>query len=1368
MNTLKIVFVLLISLFQVVALKAAQETGYALKFDGVNDYVEIPSNLKDLGVRNAFTITIWIRTDAIAKRMLLEDGTQWNVGSFYLGVWPQDGEIFARLNTQTHTYANDYIPVPSFAGIWSYIAYTYDGSSMKIYLNGNLVFDSPISGDIINGNRNLRVGFPSDEAFYKGLIDELRVWNIALTHDDILSTINHQLVGNKPGLVGYWSFDEGYGNSAIDLTGKGNNAILGGGSPDSKPEWVISDAPILPFDMVLSENFEDNELDPRISINTVGTFNESPGIKNITELGSTKAFGFGRSTCGANCFMNFVTEFTISLATPTYVSSLSFKEIELYGNWGSQGRIFVDGTPLTGNDFDFGRGPNDGPPDTSRSRYYPVERKVSTIKLQVRDITNESEIFIDDLQIKGTPTFDILPPSPPKNLAIATDENQATLTWTPNTETDLLRYRIYGSTQTPARTFIDSVAAGTATFVDTTMDPNEIHFYRITAVDFSLNESGFSNEVSTFAEKYPDLLVTQVLAPAEVWSGQDLHIEWTVRNMGEEGTDAPRWYDKVYLSKDPVLSAQDGSAISIGSFDNFSYLGANEGYKNACSYTLPRDLSGTYYVHVITDANGHLIESNEENNAAVSVAVLVRLYPYPELQVTRVRVNPEIPASGDTVTVEWTVKNFGDAPTDSDHWFDTIYLAEKDSFDFNFTIDPKLIHVNETTLQWLEHSGMLAADSSYTASRRVALPHKIHGPYFVFVYTDQKGSGYVAERGSVYEYQYELNNWRSDSIYVVASELADLLVSDVSAPPTACLGEKISIEWTVENRSTTKPYESGWYDAVYLSSKPVFDPDSAALIGKFYQSNPFAEDSIYSKQVQVEIPGGFSDTTYAFVSTDCNDQVTEFDAEDNNVSARTVVLDVSNPDFVVTDVSASDSASWGQSITVSWTVKNQGECASYNRAWSDRVALSTTPVFNPDSIIVLGEYPRSGDFAKDSAYVTQQNAALPNGIEGKYYVLVETDWKNEIYEDDYEGNNISAPNQAHPIHIKPSPYADLYVSSVRVMGQAVGGKTLTIIWTVGNQGTAPTNASSWTDSLYVSRSDVFLPSDATFLKRVERKGLLNKSDSYTPSTSIVVPPNLEGTCYFYVKTDADNRVFEHTREDNNIARSESLNILGYPPVDLTVDRIIVHDSAASGLPVQITWSVTNNGPGKTTVTRWGDAVYLSADTVFDASNDLLILELAHSGALDSSKSYTRNPSVRLPEVSGDFYVFVKCGVDNNVIDMDLTNNLRISTEAISIILTPTPDLQVAALLAPKEVTAGQPVTVHFQIQNNGTGTTSESAWYEGFYLSKDPYLDKSDMKLSTYTREGVLAPIESYYDSIEVEIPVYAYGSYFLILLSFA
>ena len=126
---------------------------------------------------------------------------------------------------------------------------------------------------------------------------------------------------------------------------------------------------------------------------------------SLTNFGSTKAFGYGLSTCSANCFDNYMTRLVIDFGTPTFASAITFKEMELFENWGSDGGIFVDGLPLISGSGDFGRLPyNDRRADaTFRTHTFDLNRSLTRIELRVTDITRLSEIAIDDISITAVP-----------------------------------------------------------------------------------------------------------------------------------------------------------------------------------------------------------------------------------------------------------------------------------------------------------------------------------------------------------------------------------------------------------------------------------------------------------------------------------------------------------------------------------------------------------------------------------------------------------------------------------------------------------------------------------------------------------------------------------------------------------------------------------------------------------------------------------------------------------------------------------------------------------------------------------------------------------------------------------------------------
>jgi hypothetical protein len=85
-------------------------------------------------------------------------------------------------------------------------------------------------------------------AYFNGEFDEIRIWNVARSAEEISSNMNRRLTGTEPGLVAYWNFDEGSSSLANDSSGNGNAGTLVNGSL-----WNPSSTPlVIPHDTIVS------------------------------------------------------------------------------------------------------------------------------------------------------------------------------------------------------------------------------------------------------------------------------------------------------------------------------------------------------------------------------------------------------------------------------------------------------------------------------------------------------------------------------------------------------------------------------------------------------------------------------------------------------------------------------------------------------------------------------------------------------------------------------------------------------------------------------------------------------------------------------------------------------------------------------------------------------------------------------------------------------------------------------------------------------------------------------------------------------------------------------------------------------------
>jgi len=143
------------------------------------------------------------------------------------------------------------------ANEWTHVAGTYDGQSIRLYINGNLRSTIGKQGNIQDTDSLFFIGTRPLSNFihcYDGMIDEVRIWEIMRTQQEIEDNMNCLLSGNEEGLVGYWRMDEGEGQTLHDMTPNENHGILGTEEEedDRDAEWCESEAPIDGGELTLS------------------------------------------------------------------------------------------------------------------------------------------------------------------------------------------------------------------------------------------------------------------------------------------------------------------------------------------------------------------------------------------------------------------------------------------------------------------------------------------------------------------------------------------------------------------------------------------------------------------------------------------------------------------------------------------------------------------------------------------------------------------------------------------------------------------------------------------------------------------------------------------------------------------------------------------------------------------------------------------------------------------------------------------------------------------------------------------------------------------------------------------------------------
>ena len=209
-----------------VSLQITEGGPTALEFDGVDEYVQ--TSYAGVFGTDPRTIKAWIYLDASPAGNLCIGDYGWNTagsrntfmvnGSGYLAYLSggSNGGVTATVST---------VPI----GQWVHVAFVYDGTTGYLYQNGEQVGTGSLTGvSTPIGGSDFRIGqrISGGSIPFKGMIDEVSVWNVALSQQEV---IDNACVGNPSqhsNLVAYYKFNEGTGTLLIDQVGGNHGTLL--------------------------------------------------------------------------------------------------------------------------------------------------------------------------------------------------------------------------------------------------------------------------------------------------------------------------------------------------------------------------------------------------------------------------------------------------------------------------------------------------------------------------------------------------------------------------------------------------------------------------------------------------------------------------------------------------------------------------------------------------------------------------------------------------------------------------------------------------------------------------------------------------------------------------------------------------------------------------------------------------------------------------------------------------------------------------------------------------------------------------------------------------------------------------------------
>ncbi len=170
-------------------------SGYALEFDGVDDYVRIQGTSSlDFYGRDELTVSAWVYRKGegggtccppiVAQREIKRWTFRYDRRDSYEG---EGLELVITTTDGTWIGDNDGTTFP--LNEWLFVSAVYDGSCIRIYKNGKLAVEYPASGAFIRTGTQTEIGGTID-GYFDGIIDEVLIYSKALSEEEIKALYN--------------------------------------------------------------------------------------------------------------------------------------------------------------------------------------------------------------------------------------------------------------------------------------------------------------------------------------------------------------------------------------------------------------------------------------------------------------------------------------------------------------------------------------------------------------------------------------------------------------------------------------------------------------------------------------------------------------------------------------------------------------------------------------------------------------------------------------------------------------------------------------------------------------------------------------------------------------------------------------------------------------------------------------------------------------------------------------------------------------------------------------------------------------------------------------------------------------------------
>ena len=217
-------------------------SGAALNFDGSNDYVILPTSIASTLSTGKATVSAWVYMKSYATvGTIVKNWGNANSGAFHFGL--SNTNINLQITQSNGSVASFSSPNTLSLNTWHHVAFSADGTTLRLFEDGALVASTPYNGTLKTSFPATFIGAKPNDAgtaaditnpgYWDGNIDEVSIWNRDLPQCEIQNNMNGELPNGQTGLVAYYKFNQGFDNannagvtSLTDASGNNLNGTL--------------------------------------------------------------------------------------------------------------------------------------------------------------------------------------------------------------------------------------------------------------------------------------------------------------------------------------------------------------------------------------------------------------------------------------------------------------------------------------------------------------------------------------------------------------------------------------------------------------------------------------------------------------------------------------------------------------------------------------------------------------------------------------------------------------------------------------------------------------------------------------------------------------------------------------------------------------------------------------------------------------------------------------------------------------------------------------------------------------------------------------------------------------------------------------